>query len=54
MLKGNAGRTYALHFLNYILSYILHIVTITYIVICFIYIDYIHCYPTYNVTYKAS
>ena len=51
MLKGNArslNKLMRLHFLNYILSFIIHIVTITYIVTCFfLYIEYIYCY---NVT----
>ena len=41
MLKGNArslNKLMRLHFLNYILSFIIHIVTITYIVTCFFYI----------------
>ena len=55
MLKGNArslNKLMRLHFLNYILSFIIHIVTITYIVTCFfLYIEYIHCYncQCYNV-----
>ena len=54
MLKGNArslNKLMRLHFLNYILSFIIHIVTITYIVTCFFYIHWIHTLLQYIQSY---